>query len=62
MNGTPIADKELARVMRMTALSTVGVAVSPHLFRTSALASVANFWAATIHILAALFCTILIPT
>jgi integrase len=40
-NGTPISDKEVARVIRMTTLSTVGVAVSPHLFRTAGASSAA---------------------
>ena len=34
-DGAPITDKQVARVIRMTTLSTVGVEVSPHLFRTS---------------------------
>ena len=34
-DGAPITDKQVASVIRMTTLSTVGVAVSPHLFRTS---------------------------
>ena len=33
-DGTPITDKQVANVIRMTTLSTVGVKVSPHLFRT----------------------------
>jgi integrase len=34
-DGTPITDKQVANIIRMSTLSTVGVAVSPHLFRTS---------------------------
>jgi integrase len=40
-DGAPITDKQVARVIRMTTLSTVGVAVSPHLFRTSGASTVA---------------------
>jgi integrase len=35
-DGSPITDKQVARVIKMSTLSTVGVDVSPHLFRTSA--------------------------
>jgi hypothetical protein len=37
-----IAAKQLARAIRTTTLSTVGVAVSPHLFRTSAASTAAS--------------------
>jgi integrase len=40
-DGAPITAKEFARVIRNTTLSRVGVAVSPHLFRTSAVSSAA---------------------
>jgi integrase len=40
-DGAPITAKEFARVIRKTTLSRVGVAVSPHLFRTSAVSSAA---------------------
>ena len=40
-DGAPITDKSVARVIGMTTLSTVGVAVSPHLFRTSGASTVA---------------------
>ncbi len=40
-DGEPVTPKELARVIRKTTLSTIGVAVSPHLFRTSAVSSAA---------------------
>ena len=40
-DGAPITAKEIARVIRTTTLSRVGVAVSPHLFRTSAASSAA---------------------
>jgi integrase len=40
-DGAPITPKESTRVIRKTTLSTVGVAVSPHLFRTSAVSSAA---------------------
>src|SRR5262249_20161269 len=33
-DGSRISDKRLASVLRMTTLSTVGVALSPHMFRT----------------------------
>ena len=39
--GTPLSDKEVAHVIRQSTRSTVGVAVSPHLFRTSAASSAA---------------------
>ena len=39
--GTPISDKAVANVIRQTTLSTVGVAVGPHLFRTSGASSAA---------------------
>jgi integrase len=39
--GTPISHKALAQVIRQSTLSTVGVAVGPHLFRTSAASSAA---------------------
>jgi site-specific recombinase XerD len=42
-DGTPITDKQLARVIRMTTLSTVGVEVSPHLFRTSGVSTAAAY-------------------
>ena len=42
-SGTPISDKEVARVIRTTTLSTVGVEVSPHLFRTSAASTAAVY-------------------
>jgi site-specific recombinase XerD len=34
--GVPISDQQLTVMITKTTLSTVGVAVSPHLFRTSA--------------------------
>ncbi|MDR3484264.1 MAG: tyrosine-type recombinase/integrase [Bradyrhizobium sp.] len=39
--GTPLSDKAVAVVIRQSTRSTVGVAVSPHLFRTSAASSAA---------------------
>jgi integrase len=39
--GTPLTDKEVANLIRQSTLSTVGVAVGPHLFRTSAASSAA---------------------
>jgi integrase len=39
---TPITDRHLAKVTRKTTLSTVGVAVSPHLFRTAGASTVAT--------------------
>ncbi len=41
-DGAPISDKAVARVIRMTTLSTVGVAVSPHLFRAAGASSAAT--------------------
>jgi site-specific recombinase XerD len=40
-DGTPITDKQLANLIRTTTLATVGVEVSPHLFRTCAASTVA---------------------
>jgi integrase len=40
-DGAPVSAKQLARVIRNTTLSRVGVPVSPHLFRTSAASSAA---------------------
>ena len=40
-DGAPLTDKQVGRVIRRTTLSSVGVPVSPHLFRTSAASSVA---------------------
>ncbi len=40
-NGAAITDKEVARVIRKTTLSTVGMAQGPHMFRTSAQSSAA---------------------
>ena len=42
-NGAPITDKHVADVIRMSTLSTVGVKVSPHLFRTSAASAAATY-------------------
>jgi integrase len=39
--GMPISDKGMAQVIRQSTLSTVGVAIGPHLFRTSAASSTA---------------------
>ena len=41
-DGVPISDKQVAGVIRMTTLATVGVEVSPHLFRTSGASTVAT--------------------
>jgi integrase len=41
--GCPITNKQVARVIRLTTLSTLGVAVSPHLFRTSAASTAATY-------------------
>ncbi len=40
--GCPITDKQVAHVIKMSTLSTVGVDVSPHLFRTSAASTAAT--------------------
>jgi site-specific recombinase XerD len=42
-DGSPITDKQVARVIKMSTLSTVGVDVSPHLFRTSAASAAAVY-------------------
>jgi site-specific recombinase XerD len=42
-DGAPISDKQVGRLIRMTTLSTVGVAVSPHIFRTSAASAAAAY-------------------
>jgi integrase len=49
-NGAPITAKEVARVIRKTTLSRVGVPVSPHLFRTSAASSAAVHAGANPHL------------
>lgn len=41
-NGAPITDKEAGSVIRRTTLSTVGVALGPHMFRTCAASTVSN--------------------
>jgi integrase len=41
--GTPMTDQQLTAVITRTTLSTVGVAVSPHLFRTSAASTAATY-------------------
>jgi integrase len=40
-DGTPISDKQVANAIRKTTLSTIGVAVSPHLFRAAGASSAA---------------------
>jgi integrase len=52
--GTPITDKQVARVIRDTTLSTVGVAVSPHLFRTSGASTIATCIGENPHLASAL--------
>ena len=42
-DGAALSDKQVGRLIRMTTLSTVGVAVSPHLFRTSAASAAAVY-------------------
>jgi integrase len=42
-HGARITDKHVARVIGMTTLSTVGVRVGPHLFRTSAASAAAIY-------------------
>jgi site-specific recombinase XerD len=42
-DGAPITAKHVANVIRKSTLSTVGVAVSPHLFRTSAASAAAVY-------------------
>jgi integrase len=41
--GAPMTAQQLTDVLTKTTLSTVGVAVSPHLFRTSAASTVATY-------------------
>jgi integrase len=41
-DGAPISDKQVAVVIRRTTLATVGVEVSPHMFRTSGASTVAT--------------------
>ena len=41
-SGAPLSYVQVGRVIKMTTLATVGVAVSPHLFRTSAASTVAT--------------------
>jgi integrase len=41
-DGAPISDKQVAVVIRRTTLATVGVEVSPHLFRTSGASTAAT--------------------
>ena len=41
-DGAPISDKQVAGVIRRTTLATVGVEVSPHLFRTSGASTAAT--------------------
>ena len=60
-DGAPMSYVQVGSVIKMTTLATVGVDVSPHLFRTSA-ASTAATLAATTPISPARFCTIPIPT
>lgn len=42
-SGTPISDKEVARVIRTTTLSTIGVKLGPHMFRTCAASAAAVY-------------------
>jgi integrase len=42
IDGAPITDKQVARAIGMSTLATVGVKVSPHLFRTSGASSAAT--------------------
>lgn len=42
-DGKPISDKQVAVVIRASTFSTVGIAVSPHLFRTSAASAAAVY-------------------
>jgi len=52
--GTPMRDKGVAQVIRQTTLSTVGVAIGPHLFRTSAASSAAVLGRENPHLASAL--------
>ena len=42
-NGAPVTAKQVARLIRKTTLSTVGVKLNPHLFRTSAASAAAVY-------------------
>jgi integrase len=53
-DGAPITPKQLARVIRNTTLRTVGVAVSPHLFRTSGASAAASYGGDNPHLASAL--------
>jgi integrase len=53
-DGTPIRDKYLADVIRKTTLATVGLELSPHLFRTSAASTVATRGGENPHLASAL--------
>jgi integrase len=49
-SGTPISDKGLARVIRNATLSTVGVKLGPHMFRTCAASAAAVYGGAKPHL------------
>jgi integrase len=53
-DGAPITPKQLARLIRKTTFSTVGVAVSPHLFRTSGVSAAASYGGDNPHLASAL--------
>ena len=53
-HGAPITDKQVANVIRMTTFSTVGVGVSPHLFRTSGASTAAIHGSDNPHLASAL--------
>ena len=53
-DGTPITDKQVAYVIRMTTLSTVGKEVSPHLFRASGASTAAIHGSDNPHLASAL--------
>src|SRR5262245_48406470 len=60
-DGTPITANHVTDLINAATLSTVGVAVSPHLFRT-AVASTSAIYGGETPILAAPSCTIPTPT
>jgi integrase len=54
LDGAPFSDKQVARIISMTTFSTVGVKVSPHLFRTCGASSAATLDGENPHLASAL--------
>jgi integrase len=53
-DGAPITGKQVARTIRKTTLSTIGLALSPHLFRTSVASTAAVYGGDNPHLASAL--------